>query len=147
MFKRQCLSCGKGVGDWIPRGSSTADAPAWDDSLKDDTLERMFETRKQERESKNREWWRQYNEYLRGHVWASKRERVLKRDDNLCQACCRTRATEVHHLTYERVDFKGGEPLFDLVAVCHACHVRLHKKNPYWLTGDDIIDSIERRSA
>lgn len=144
MFKRQCLDCGKGIGEWIPRGGATANAPPWDDGLQERKRQTLLEHAREQREAKTVQWRRDYNEYLRTPVWASKRDRVLKRDDYQCQACCRARATEVHHLTYERMDFKGGEPLFDLVAICHACHMRPHRRNLPWLSGDDIIRQMER---
>lgn len=64
-------------------------------------------------------WWRWYNTYLESSVWKEKRRAVLLRAQGVCEGCRNAMATEVHHLTYERV---GREPLFDLVAVCKPCH-------------------------
>lgn len=60
-----------------------------------------------------------HQDYLKTMAWQEKREEVLKRDDYLCQACLKKRATQVHHLTY---DHFGAEPLFDLISVCGECH-------------------------
>lgn len=73
--------------------------------------------------AKSQEWWIKYNNYLLTAEWKDKRERVLDRDDYLCQACLKRRATQAHHLTYKRV---FNEPLFDLAAVCDVCHRALH---------------------
>ena len=42
----------------------------------------------------------------------------------VCEACGEVRATEVHHLTYKHI---GSEFLWELVAICRACHERYHK--------------------
>jgi hypothetical protein len=55
-----------------------------------------------------------YEEYLKTAVWASLRERVLKRDRYVCQGCGVAQARDIHHLTYDRL---FCEMLFDLVAV------------------------------
>jgi 5-methylcytosine-specific restriction endonuclease McrA len=68
-------------------------------------------------------WWRQYNTYLESPEWKARRKAVLERDEFLCQGCRKQRATQVHHLTYDR---KGNEMLFDLVAVCDECHEAIH---------------------
>ena len=75
------------------------------------------------REEENLKWWSKYNAYLKSSRWKDKRLRVLKRDGNQCQACCRRAAVAVHHLTYERV---FDEPLYDLVSICETCHEGLH---------------------
>lgn len=60
-----------------------------------------------------------YTDYLNSVEWKEKRQKVLIRDQNICQACLVKRATEVHHLTYKHI-YK--EPLFDLISVCNDCH-------------------------
>ena len=78
-----------------------------------------------DQERRDREWWQWYDKYLASPEWLARRHAVLKRDGHLCQGCLRNTATQVHHLTYERV---GGEMLFDLVSVCKACHEKIHEK-------------------
>lgn len=67
-----------------------------------------------------------YYRYLESPEWKSLRLKVLKRDKGRCQDC-RAKATEVHHLTYERVT---KEALEDLVSLCCRCHRRRHGHGP-----------------
>lgn len=77
------------------------------------------------------DWWNKYNTYLKTTIWFHKRLTVLNRDNYLCQSCLNpeTTATQVHHLSYKHVDFKGGEPAFELVSVCQKCHDFIHNKS------------------
>lgn len=77
-----------------------------------------------ERARQDREWWASYNAYLRTPEWANRRRLVFKRAGNVCEACLSRPASEVHHTTYEHV---GNEPLWELRAVCHACHELITK--------------------
>lgn len=72
-----------------------------------------------EREEENRQFWEQYNAYLRSPVWQKKRTLVIQRAGGICEACRSAPAVQAHHLTYNHV---FCEPLFDLVAVCIRCH-------------------------
>lgn len=59
-----------------------------------------------------------------GHRWALIRDRVLRRDNGLCQMCLRsgrtTAASEVDHII---PDFKGGsDDDENLQSLCHDCH-------------------------
>jgi len=75
-------------------------------------------------EEDDREWWRRYEAYLQTPQWQLRRRRVLERADFRCEGCRQAPATQVHHLTYKRL---GHEMLFDLVAVCDACHEAIHR--------------------
>ena len=89
---------------------------------------RQAEYRLQAAEKQKRdrvEWFAWYTPYLSTDKWKSTRKRVLERDNYTCQACLRATATEVHHLTYDRVK---NEPLFDLISVCEICHLAIHAK-------------------
>jgi len=78
----------------------------------------------------------QYDHWLRTDCWMKQlRQACLQRANYICQAqvigatgartrCPRT-ATEVHHLTYDRV---GRERPEDLMAVCADCHRALHNR-------------------
>lgn len=125
-FKRQCLACGRAVGDAISRRDVPADVKPWDEELEAATCAAAAEMRPVLREEKRMKWWSWYAEYLKTAIWEDKRSRVLERDGHLCQACRRTRASECHHLTYRHV---GDEPLFDLIAVCHRCHEKLTEQD------------------
>ena len=66
-----------------------------------------------------------YNEYIKSDKWKAIRLKVLKRDNNLCQACLEAPAQDVHHITYENI---GDELMYELLSVCRDCHFnRIHK--------------------
>jgi hypothetical protein len=71
--------------------------------------------------------------YLNSSQWKLRRQLVLVRDGFECQAklpkLCEITAVDAHHNTYEHF---GWEPLFDLVAVCRACHDALHPDREKW---------------
>lgn len=62
-----------------------------------------------------------YHAYLRSPVWRAKRTAAVHACNGLCS--CGKPVDDVHHLTYDHV---FNEPLHDLLAVCRACHQRLH---------------------
>jgi 5-methylcytosine-specific restriction endonuclease McrA len=67
----------------------------------------------------------QYHEYLQTDAWQERRRLVLRRAGGICEGCRKARAVEVHHLTYQHI---GHEFLWELVAICRACHERYHEK-------------------
>ena len=85
-------------------------------TLKDRMIARLNQARGEQR----RDW---YHRYLQSPQWQRKRQLVLKRANGICEGCGLNKATQVHHLTYERI---GDEMLFDLVAVCDQCHDEVH---------------------
>lgn len=143
----QCQACGERQDSGVRSADypNFEQLPPFDEELREDartavhkaleTLRRVrdeamqaHDSRRQEMSeweqlSANQEWWERYNRYLQTPEWRAKRERVLERDDHLCQACLKREATQAHHLTYKRV---FSEPLFDLVGVCMVCHAALH---------------------
>ncbi len=91
-------------------------------SFKDIHVEKKINTIKKEEKqlSKKERWFKEkYIPYLKSKEWKAKRLLVLKRDNYLCQACLKSKATEVHHLTYKHV---FNEPCFELVSICNPCH-------------------------
>jgi 5-methylcytosine-specific restriction endonuclease McrA len=67
-----------------------------------------------------------YTEYIKSDKWKAIRLKVLKRDNNLCQACLETPAQDVHHITYNNI---GDELMYELLSVCRDCHFnRIHKE-------------------
>jgi hypothetical protein len=52
-------------------------------------------------------WRLQHAEYLQTNQWKTIRQKVLKRDNYLCQGCLEKPATEVHHKTYENWQMLG----------------------------------------
>ena len=68
-----------------------------------------------------------YPLYLQSAEWKKRRDWVLSKANLKCKMChmvCTDKATEVHHLTYDRV---GAEAISDLVAVCSPCHRSVHQ--------------------
>ncbi len=74
-------------------------------------------------ERENREWRAKYNAHLRSDKWRGIRTRVLKRSGGFCEGCGIHPAAHVHHLDYKHM---GDEFLWELRAVCVACHGRAH---------------------
>lgn len=64
-----------------------------------------------------------YDNYLRSTHWRELRARILKRANGRCEYCKQNRATQVHHVTYERL---GAEEEDDLRAICVPCHREKH---------------------
>ena len=64
-----------------------------------------------------------YETYLQTPAWRERRGRTLMLAGYACQRCGRAKATDAHHLTYERL---GRERDGDLLALCEACHGALH---------------------
>jgi hypothetical protein len=65
----------------------------------------------------------EYQTYLNSSRWKDKRDKVFSRDGYICQKCNQNKASQVHHLTYERI---FNEPLQDLLSVCAKCHEEIH---------------------
>lgn len=72
-----------------------------------------------------REWWDEFNRYLRSNEWAKRRQAVRSRCKGICEGCGAVPMTQVHHLTYAHA---GWEFLWELVGVCDRCHELLHRK-------------------
>lgn len=59
-----------------------------------------------------------YDRYIHSAAWRKKADKRLQMDGHTCQVCGR-KATDVHHLTYDRF---GHEDMDDLVSLCRKCH-------------------------
>ena len=132
-FKRQCLTCGRGVGEWIKKLliPNPDFVPPWDDSIeqaRNDIANSLREARLRCQQNHQSDFWEKYTAYLKSEQWQTKRRKVLECDNHLCQACLIRRAVQVHHLTYDHV---FNEPCFDLVSVCLICHEELHKNSEH----------------
>lgn len=68
--------------------------------------------------------WENYIEYLCSEVWQEKSIRMK----TMYPECyfCKSKATEVHHKTYEHV---GNEPQKDLLTLCKSCHITIHHED------------------
>lgn len=74
------------------------------------------------------DFWGKYTLYLGSQRWVSMRNSVLERDANLCQACLKNRAAQVHHLSYRLFKTLGKSAAFELVAICYQCHAQIHPR-------------------
>lgn len=123
---RQCLRCGEAVGSPIAAKAleqEPASLESWDDDLKEQfraAREQQFEALKKQHREQLRGL---HDGYLGSAQWKALRAKVFKRAQGVCEGCASAPATEVHHLTYARW---GREMLFDLVAICEACHDAVH---------------------
>jgi len=122
----QCLACGRSLGS-VRRGKlGFAGLPDFDYALREAKNRERSEWWAVARDRQQAAWWEWYSAYLLSPKWHAKRAKVLARDRNTCRAeGCGKPATQVHHLTYERV---GDELLDDLVSVCDDCHDKCHPR-------------------
>jgi 5-methylcytosine-specific restriction endonuclease McrA len=122
-YRRQCLDCGKPVGQAVGKAQVEykADGPIEDfDVALYDRGRALAEAVEEERRAGRRD---RYDAYLASDAWQRKRAAVLRRCAGICEGCSEAPAVEVHHLTYEHV---GNELLFELVGVCRDCHAAAH---------------------
>lgn len=66
-----------------------------------------------------------YLRYMNSPEWYDLKKKVFERANGICEGCAEARPVQVHHLTYEHF---GHELLWELAAVCRACHERCHGK-------------------
>lgn len=77
----------------------------------------------QRKESLESLYFHSYQDYLDSELWDSIRKKVMSRDKKLCK--CGSRATQVHHKSYDLTTMKGKD-LSKLVAICEECHLHTH---------------------
>lgn len=138
-YHYQCLDCDQRVGDVVRQADlSQAEmqgAPQFDEVGRRADYSREQRKLREEHGARQRAWWEKYNAYLLSPEWQARRQLVLRRaarvfrrdaqGDIICEGCGLNPAAHVHHLTYEHV---FEEFLWELQAVCKACHERLHEK-------------------
>jgi 5-methylcytosine-specific restriction endonuclease McrA len=97
--------------------------PAFDEQLRAAWSKALEKSAERIRNADDSAFWNAYGEYLSSPEWKEKRRKVFARASGVCEGCGESEPTQVHHISYEHV---GAEFLFELVAVCDACHERLH---------------------
>lgn len=148
----QCQKCGERLREVSKKLYNVDALPTFDESLKARATEQFnlrvnelkeirFELKQQEIEKftprdvievyteaieDRPDFWDQYTPYLKSQRWHAMRNLVLKRDENLCQSCLSRKATQVHHLSYRLFKQLGYSAAFELVAICHECHSKIH---------------------
>ena len=130
-YRYQCTICWQMDGESVKRsslGTTNIDKiPLFDHEKrksywekKAKTIQDEFEQKKESDRKKFFEW---YNEYLLTPEWKQRRSLVMRRANGICEGCLSENAIHVHHTNYTHV---GDELLFDLVALCEACHSKAH---------------------
>ena len=136
-FVYQCMICGEPCSNAMSRDAATranGSAPLpFDEKLRinrKESLKKAVDAVEADylarAESKTSDFWNFYKEYLKSTEWKKRRALVMRRCNGVCEGCGLEMATQVHHFTYEHV---GNEFLFELVAVCDACHERIHAES------------------
>ena len=124
-YREQCLTCGRSASNAIA-ASTMRDFPAeWDEDLHERWQQAIRDSIAARTTAAQRMRSEEYAAYLASTAWKEKREAVLARDRWICQGCRAERACDVHHLTYSHF---GRELLFQLVALCRACHDAAHEE-------------------
>lgn len=131
MIRKQCADCGKLFRKQLPFSvleGIVQDTLSPCDLEKADGYDRAFNSvaghfRDLISKSRNTAWWTQYTTYLESSEWTEKSRSTIAAAGGVCSMCNSRRATQAHHLTYERV---GEELPEDLAAVCLSCHKQQH---------------------
>jgi 5-methylcytosine-specific restriction endonuclease McrA len=131
----QCQHCGKRIGTGLKKKDyNKNDLPQFRKDLEEivketqnDLIEISKRINERKVQSKQTDFWIDYDEYLKSERWQEITKIILKRDNYLCQSCLYEKATVVHH-TEGR--YRKNEPLFTLISLCSRCH--------------DIITEIDR---
>jgi len=87
----------------------------------------------------------EYEIYRQSSLWRRIRKKIFKLAAEWC-ACCPGKATEVHHRDY-RPRVLAGDDLSPLVALCHACHQRVHndeqgKRRDDWHASERVLAAM-----
>lgn len=137
---QQCPYCGRKLGS--VKKSSVQDfesLPVFDQKLLDEKTkerEQQWDARRQarlqeyeeQRQQEYAQWQQKWREHLESDYWKKIRQKVFRRANFICEGCGVNRATQVHHLTYDRL---GCEMMFDLVAICKPCHKVIHPQHQH----------------
>lgn len=122
-YRKQCQRCGGSVGESVSHSKVTVYPGNWDVQLHERWAASVRSVLAMSREQTLAERRSVYAEYLQTAEWSARRNKVLQREHFVCQGCMTARAVEVHHTTYKHI---GRELLFELVALCRACHETAH---------------------
>jgi hypothetical protein len=138
--RSQCKDCGhhgKGGGQAISKAElwrrgvrSIADLPPYDEAAFERACIRARDARDEEYFGRKLELLIERDPgiaandpHYSSEKWARLRALVIERAGGLCEGCGVAPATQAHHLHYRTF---GNEFLWDLRAVCRACHERVH---------------------
>lgn len=79
-----------------------------------------------------------YNQQLADPRWRAKRWHIMARDSFMCVACEATANLHVHHIRY--TGYAWEAPSKDLLTLCSACHLRVHKGSLEIITENYPLD-------
>lgn len=155
-YVSQCVRCGRAVGNALSKAKAIEQNGGYEPTVFDDSLEDAWKKETNEGAAKiagdyeqrgqimQDEFFEWYNQYLLSSDWLDRRKKVLERAGGLCEGCRQAPANQVHHLTYKHV---GRELLYELVALCSACHEIAHDEKDEYLqdnvtapNSDDLED-------
>ncbi len=132
-YRIQCPDCGAPLSshlafDLVDDFKKTfGPIRGWDHAAEADWLEKRLKWGRLLADHQNAQrhawWWKEYDAYLGSPEWRARREKILVRSKRICEMCGSEPATDVHHLTYERV---GEELDTDLLGLCRGCHDTIH---------------------
>lgn len=137
----QCQGCGRSLAS-LKRDDvyGWQGLPPWNEELRTEwerrigiahaAVQQSFQQeqiRKQEEASQRRADYTKW--LLTSPLWATLRDRVMRRAMFQCEACLANKAGDVHHITYALGKLP---PAWELKAVCRQCHDRLHD----WIGGE-----------
>jgi hypothetical protein len=134
IYGEQCRRCGHWAAKKREDIEKFGEVGVFDSELKESFYKKRSEAQKEiwdaiemSRQSeiveRRASFLNEYHNHINSAEWQKTRYAVLSRDKFTCQGCGCKKASEVHHLTYANF---GCEFLFQLVAICHECHQRIH---------------------
>lgn len=124
----QCPDCAHSRALKLAEYTDVDALPEFSETLGDEISQAQSdawrEKHDQEQARRKREWFEDYNVYLRSPEWRKRRAKVMKRAGGICESCLEAPAVQVHHTTYVHVK---NEPLWELRAICEDCHELITK--------------------
>lgn len=131
-FSVFCDGCGKLLRSHLPKSEAGTltdkhaddffDRNARYTAERDQALSRIANDSAERMQPRNRS---DYDDYLRSDAWKRRAAKVMQRAGHVCEGCLSKPAGHVHHLTYAHL---GQEFAFELIALCSACHSRVHQR-------------------
>ncbi len=141
LYLRQCLTCGRGVGQPFKKGDvpdHLRDVP-FDASLPD------FTSRSEARRGRKQNPYISYAKYIKSAAWKAKRSMILCRSGGRCEKCgAKDRPIHVHHLHYDTLRAEQPE---DLLALCKSCHSNVHRASRSTSSRSQNSDEVAVRTA
>lgn len=129
-IRLQCFNCGGKIGVSPVAKFKDADSnklPFFNEASEFERLDELTKIKQYYNALIKTNKWRltsNYLKYLASDRWATLRLKILKRDKFKCK--CGADATQVHHLTYDRIENELDE---DLISICRTCHLKEHGLN------------------